>query len=54
MQTPALFPLALRGQKVFKDAPFDVTESRLTNTFFEAWSEIKNNVMLHWVDVPSP
>ncbi|MGO8676150.1 MAG: glycoside hydrolase family 38 C-terminal domain-containing protein [Limisphaerales bacterium] len=50
----ALFPLALRGQKVFKDAPFDVTESRLTNTFFEAWSEIKNNVMLHWVDVFDP
>jgi alpha-mannosidase len=50
----AVFPLALRSQQVFKDAPFDVTESRLTNTFFETWSEIKNNVMLHWVDVYDP
>ncbi|SPE60876.1 Glycosyl hydrolase 38 domain protein [Verrucomicrobia bacterium] len=50
----ALFPLALRRQQVFKDAPFDVTESRLTNTFFETWSEIKNNVLLHWVDVYDP
>jgi alpha-mannosidase len=50
----AWFPLAFRGQKVFKDAPFDVTESGLTNTFFETWSTIKNNVMLHWVDVFDP
>jgi alpha-mannosidase len=42
--------LNLRQQKIFKDAPFDVTESRLTNTFFETWSGIKNNVLLHWVD----
>jgi alpha-mannosidase len=47
----ALFPLNLHRQEVFKDAPFDVTESRLTNTFFETWSEIKNDVILHWVDV---
>ncbi len=47
----ALFPLKLSNQKVFKNAPFDVTGSRLTNTFFDAWSEIKNNVLLDWVDV---
>ena len=47
----ALFPLSLPRQKVFKDAPFDVTESGLTNTFFETWSAIKNNVILNWVDV---
>jgi alpha-mannosidase len=47
----ALFPLNLHRQEVFKDAPFDVTESRLTNTFFETWSEIKNDVILHWVDI---
>jgi alpha-mannosidase len=47
----ALFPLNLRRQEVFKDAPFDVTESRLTNTFFETWSDIKNDVILHWVDI---
>lgn len=46
----ALFPLNLRAPRIFKDAPFDVTESGLTNTFFETWSGIKNNVILHWVD----
>lgn len=45
------FPLAFTGQKVYKDAPFDVTESKLTNTFFNRWDSIKNNVLLHWVDV---
>ena len=47
----ALFPLQLPGQKVYKDAPFDVTESRLTNTFYNRWDSIKNNVLLNWVDV---
>ncbi|MGY3053751.1 alpha-mannosidase [Pedobacter sp. UYEF25] len=47
----ALFPLNLKGQKVFKDAPFDVTESKLTNTFYSSWDSIKNNVILNWVDV---
>lgn len=45
------FPLNLTGQKVYKDAPFDVTESRLGNTFFNRWDSIKNNILLHWVDV---
>ncbi|HTJ12553.1 MAG TPA: GDSL-type esterase/lipase family protein [Dinghuibacter sp.] len=47
----ALFPLALEGQQVYKDAPFDVTHSRLTNTFFDRWDSIKNVVVNHWVDV---
>lgn len=47
----ALFPLNLTGQKVYKNAPFDVTESRLTNTFYNRWDSIKNNVLLNWVDV---
>ena len=46
-----LFPLNLAGQKVYKNAPFDVTESKLANTFFQGWDSIKNNVMLNWVDV---
>ncbi|WP_256010395.1 glycoside hydrolase family 38 C-terminal domain-containing protein [Desertivirga xinjiangensis] len=48
-----LFPLALKGQRVFKDAPFDVVESRLENTFFGSWDSIKNNVVFNWVDVLS-
>jgi len=47
----ALFPLNLKGQKVYKNAPFDVTESELENTFFTRWDSIKNNVVLNWVDV---
>ena len=47
----ALFPLRLAGQKVYKDAPYDVLASRLDNTFFNRWDSIKNNVLLHWVDV---
>ncbi len=47
----ALFPLNLTEQKVFKDAPFDVTESRLSDTFFDSWMDIKNDVLLNWVDV---
>ncbi|MGF7081257.1 glycoside hydrolase family 38 C-terminal domain-containing protein [Mucilaginibacter sp. UYCu711] len=47
----ALFPLNLKNQKVYKNAPFDVTESKLANTFFTRWDSIKNNVVLNWVDV---
>jgi len=47
----ALFPLQLSSQKVYKNAPFDVTESRLANTFYNRWDSIKNNVLLNWVDV---
>jgi alpha-mannosidase len=47
----ALFPLNLQSQKVYKNAPFDVTESKLTNTFFTTWDGIKNDIILNWVDV---
>jgi alpha-mannosidase len=46
-----LFPLNLSKQQLSKDAPYDVTESRLANTFFNSWDSIKNNVILHWADV---
>lgn len=47
----ALFPVRLAAQKIYKNAPFDVTESRLDNTFYNRWDSIKNNVLLNWVDV---
>jgi len=47
----AIFPLRLASQKVYKNAPYDVTESKLTNTFYNRWDSIKNNVLLNWVDV---
>jgi alpha-mannosidase len=46
-----LFPVNLASPKIVKDAPFDVTESKLDNTFFNRWDSIKNNVILHWVDL---
>lgn len=45
------FPLQLKNQKVYKDAPLDVTESKLANTFYNRWDEIKNNILLNWVDI---
>lgn len=47
----ALFPLDLKDQKVFKNAPFDVMQSGLENTFFDSWDSIKHNVILDWVDI---
>jgi len=47
----ALFPVALRGRQVYKNAPFDVLKSRLPTTFFDSWDSIKNVVVLNWVDV---
>ncbi|HYG37473.1 MAG TPA: glycoside hydrolase family 38 C-terminal domain-containing protein [Cytophagales bacterium] len=47
----ALFPFNVQSPKVYKNAPFDVTESRLKNTFFNRWDSIKNNIILNWVDV---
>lgn len=46
-----LFPANLQEQKVYKNAPFDVLQSRLKNTFFTSWDSIKNNIILNWVDI---
>ena len=45
------FPFSQIGSKVFKNAPFDVCESRLDNTYYDSWGTIKHNVILNWVDV---
>jgi alpha-mannosidase len=45
----ALFPTSLGKVRIYKDAPFDVTESGLENTYFDRWDSIKNNVLLRWV-----
>jgi alpha-mannosidase len=47
----AVFPLNLNNQKVYKDAPLDVTESKLFNTFYNSWDSIKNNIISNWVDI---
>ena len=46
-----LFPAALRQPRLWKDAPFDVCESRLDSTFFDRWTDIRHNIILSWVDV---
>jgi alpha-mannosidase len=45
------FPVQGAGTKVFKNAPFDVCESKLENTYYDSWDTIKHNVILNWVDV---
>lgn len=46
-----LFPVHLQSPHLYKDAPFDVCESRLDNTFFNTWDGIKHDIILHWVDL---
>ncbi|MDR2911905.1 MAG: alpha-mannosidase [Alistipes sp.] len=46
-----LFPAALTSPTLYKDAPFDVTESALVDTHFQTWDAIKHNIILHWVDL---
>ncbi|MDR2951101.1 MAG: alpha-mannosidase [Prevotella sp.] len=46
-----LFPVALSSSTLYKNAPFDVCESKLDNTFFGTWDSIKHNIILNWVDL---
>ena len=46
-----LFPVSCESPALFKDAPFDVCESRLEDTYFDRWDGIKHNVILDWVDL---
>lgn len=45
------FPVDLDAPSLYKNAPFDVCESRLENTFFNSWDSIKHNIILNWVDL---
>ena len=47
----ACFPTTFRQKTVHKDCAYDVCRSRLSNTHFKSWEEIKHNILLHWVDV---
>lgn len=44
-------PVDLQQPQLSKDAPFDVCESRLADTFYNSWDGIKHNVALSWVDL---
>ena len=39
---------------LFKDAPFDVCQSRLESTTYNDWHDIKHNVILDWVSLEAP
>ena len=45
------FPLKDVHDRLFKNSPFDVSETRLENTLYDSWDRIKHNVILNWVDV---
>lgn len=46
-----LFPAALDEATIYKNAPFDVCRSRLADTHFNSWDQIKHNIILNWVDL---
>jgi len=46
-----MFPVDLEASTLFKNAPFDVCESKLDSTFFGKWDDIKHNIILNWVDL---
>lgn len=44
------FPLDKVGEKIIKNAPFDVCRSELKSTVYTSWDSIKHNIILNWVD----
>ena len=47
----AFFPVALPKQTIYKDAAYDVCRSKLADTFYQRWDEVKHNIILNWIDV---
>lgn len=47
----ALSPVNLHSPRTYKSASFDVRESKLDNTFFNSWDQIKHNITFHQVDL---
>lgn len=45
-----LLPTSFGADRLWKEAPFDVFESKQDSTFFNRWSEIRNNIILSWID----
>ncbi len=48
-----LFPTPVTQASLTKDAPFDVCESKLEDSFYNSWEKIKHNLVLDWVDITS-
>ena len=49
-----LVPVREDCTELYRDAPFDIFKSRQSNTFYDRWDSIKNDVLLHWVDLSQP
>ena len=45
------FPTRLTDARLWKDAPFDVCESRQDSTWYSTWNDIQHNIILHWLDI---
>ena len=45
------FPSTIDEEGFFKNAPFDVCESRQESTRFHNWNDIKHNIILNWVSL---
>ena len=45
------FPVALKNRAIYKNAAYDVCRSRNADTHFQRWDEIKQNLVVNWVDV---
>lgn len=48
-----MLPTAMKSTKLYKNAPFDVCESKLKDTFYNDWDSIKHNIVLEWMDLKS-
>lgn len=46
-----LMPTSFDQKRLHKDAPFDVCESDQEANYYNRWSEIKNNILLDWIDL---
>lgn len=46
-----LMPTSFSQNRVYRDAPFDVCGGNNEANYYNRWSEIKNNVLLNWIDV---
>ena len=45
------FPNSVQDPQLYKQAPFDVCESRQESTRFSNWNDIRHNVILGWIDL---
>ena len=45
------FPAAIGSPELYKGAPFDVVKSKLDDTNFTNWHNLKHNILLDWVSL---